>query len=184
MINSCTEFLAVYSDLRDGELSLPRRIEAERHLAECASCARYDQVVRDGVQVARALPEIEPSPDFLLRLQHRILHLDEERRGSRTLGSGVPPALALAVAASIAVAAWIPAARPEPPTHSLPPATALSPGAADADLFSLPASLASTPSARSAWEPAEMQTASLLFQHSPLGQSVREAVEVRYTQAP
>ena len=42
------------------------------HMAACARCARHDASVRRSLLLARNLPDIQPSPDFLLRLQARI----------------------------------------------------------------------------------------------------------------
>lgn len=186
MLISCEHFIALYSDLRDGELSLPLQVEARSHLAECASCARYDRVIRGGVALAKDLPAIEPSPDFLSRLQHRILHVEEERRaGGRRLGSGIPPAIAVALAASIAVAAWLPTSRPDAATDPVPPVRVVDAGPGDGpDLFAVQPPLAGSSSVRDVWALQQPPAPSLLFQHSPLGQSVREAVEVRYTRGP
>ncbi len=91
----------------------------------------------------------------------------------------------MALAASIAVAAWLPTASREAAPDLLPPVSALEPGAAAGmDLFGARPPLSGSSSLRDVWAPMEAETASLLFQHSPLGQSVREAVEVRYTRAP
>ena len=74
IVMRCTEFLQIYSDYRDGRLSDDGvAFAAERHLVECARCARYDQAVRRGVNVLRTAPEIEPSPAFRHTLRRRLL---------------------------------------------------------------------------------------------------------------
>lgn len=84
----CDVFLDGYSDFRDGLLAQDARAEFVAHLATCASCARYDRVVGQGVCMLRDESPLEVSEDFMARLQHRIYHEDEARasrgRGSRT----------------------------------------------------------------------------------------------------
>lgn len=102
----CTEFLTRHSDLADG-VPAGDRARFEEHLTRCPSCARYDRVVRQGIQLCRELPRIEPSGDFLPRLQHKIYHLEDElaRRPAFT-GSTV---LAVVLILGFVTAAWLPA---------------------------------------------------------------------------
>lgn len=125
MVN-CASFLQDYSDFRDGLVSGRRREALALHLASCASCARYDRVVAEGVTVYAGLPEIEPSHDFMPRLQHRIYHLEDDVEG-RGRASGVPLAFTVAIAAAIAMSAWVPLMRPRPATLQLPPVVAHAP---------------------------------------------------------
>ena len=99
----CREFLHSYSEYDD---SLVPAHEADRfraHMAECPSCARYDRVLRKGRMLARQLPPPEPSPDFILRLERRLLRI---RSGKATpfrsarLAAGLAAATVLMVAAS------------------------------------------------------------------------------------
>lgn len=67
---NCSEFLASYSEFRDGVITDPQRLRLLReHYADCLACSRYDASVRHGV---RAVGEIEPSRDFRERLRARI----------------------------------------------------------------------------------------------------------------
>ncbi len=105
-MTSCERFLAGYSAFRDDALPWEERVEFEVHLDECASCARYDRVLRRGAEVYRDLPELEVSDDFSARLQHRIFTEDLETaraRGGRSDGAALA---ALGMAAAIAAAAW------------------------------------------------------------------------------
>lgn len=184
---SCDEFLVGYSDLRDGLLPIPERVRLEQHLHECASCARYDRVLRNGTAEVQRLPEIEPSDDFLFRLQHRILHVEEETRGPGRHGSGVTPALVAMVAALLGVAAWLPAARRTPQPYRLAPAVAVSPPAPVqpvADVFEPLPPLRGRSELAGSWSAPDVSGNALLFSHSPLGRTVNEAVLVRYTAAP
>lgn len=98
----CREFLLRYSDYDD---SLIPAAEAERfsaHLSGCSSCARYDRVLRKGRMLARQLPRPEPSPDFMPRLQRRLLQVRSGRGRSRgaVLAAGLAAATVLMVAAA------------------------------------------------------------------------------------
>lgn len=67
----CQEFLARYSDYDDSRLPPGEASRFEGHLSTCASCARYDRVLRKGRMVARQL-RVEPTSDFMLRLDQRL----------------------------------------------------------------------------------------------------------------
>jgi hypothetical protein len=121
----CERFLDRYSDFRDGLLPERERMGLEAHLAECPECARYDEVVGEGIRVLLGLPEIDPSPDFAARLQHRLFHLEEEM-AVRRRSSGASVALTLGIAAAIGAAAWLPVIT-ESRLPLLPPAVAHAP---------------------------------------------------------
>ena len=100
----CREFLQRYSEYDD---SLIPPAEADRfraHMAVCASCTRYDRVLRKGRMVARQLTDPEPSDDFLPRLQLRL------RRERRAVERRRPLARGAAVAAGLAAATVLMAA--------------------------------------------------------------------------
>lgn len=71
----------------------------------CASCARYDRVVRRGIDLVRELPDVQPSESFDIRLQHRLLHIRDADALARPRATG---AAALGIAAAIALLAWSP----------------------------------------------------------------------------
>jgi hypothetical protein len=104
---TCQQCLAQTSEYLDCELPVTERERVEVHLARCPSCARYVRVLRRGLELVHALPEVQPSCDFQDRLRHRLFHVqDEMARPSRFSPSGT--ALTLAVAGLIAFAAWGP----------------------------------------------------------------------------
>jgi putative zinc finger protein len=112
----CDLFLDGYSDFRDGMLPAAEAAGFHAHLDECASCARYDRVLGEGV---KRLVEQEPlrvSEDFMARLQHRIYNEDEARSplaGRSRAGAGAV-AGTLAAAAVVGAVALTPLAdRPE-----------------------------------------------------------------------
>lgn len=123
----CKRFLEEYSDFRDGLLPIEVYLDFEAHLEGCASCARYDRVVARGASLLRDLPGVEPSDDFLPRLQHRIHHLEDAVRGPGRSGSGLSASVALSVAALLALAAWAPVLRPGEATQRLPAVAARAP---------------------------------------------------------
>jgi hypothetical protein len=173
---SCSEFLEDYSEYRDGVLELRRRIAFDAHLAACPSCSRYDAVVTGGVGELKALPALEPSSDFLDRLQHRLYSLEQETAWwARRDASGTSVGFVLLLVVLIGAAAWLPLMRSQPPVIELPPVAAAPPPRQVPihSLFRSGPLLAPTPA------PAALGTPSvntLFFQYSPLGSNV-----VRYS---
>jgi len=113
---TCQQFLPRHSDFLDGVMDFEEAAACQAHLDGCISCARFHTAVTRSLALVGELPAVQPSPDFQERLQHRLLHLqDEMSRHDRFAGSG---ALAsLAISAFIALIAWGPlmmrdAARP------------------------------------------------------------------------
>jgi hypothetical protein len=103
----CEELLARYGDYIDGQLSPLQAARLQLHLEVCVSCARYDRIMRRGLELVRDLPELTPSHDFEQRLQHRLYHADD----GAALAAQRPAAgavAAFAVAGVIALLAWSP----------------------------------------------------------------------------
>lgn len=119
----CARFLDHYSEFRDGLLPPDEEGAFENHLQACDSCARYDRVVRDGVQVYRSLPQLTPAPDFQLRLMGRLY----ARERTRAHGSGTPLAVTLAICLALGVGAWAPTLRSSDEVIQLPPIVAHAP---------------------------------------------------------
>lgn len=138
---TCQEFLARYSEYLDELLDPMEAARWHHHLGRCASCARYDRVMRQGLELVRDLPSLEPSPDFEARLQHRLFHVRDEREDERA--SGASAVVALAIAGMLAAIAWSPLLRQAPLMIDLPAVQARAPGAelraAAPAPFSLPA---------------------------------------------
>jgi anti-sigma factor RsiW len=123
----CDKFLAEYSEYRDGEVSWAEREEFEAHMDACEACARYDEVVRQGGQVLRSLPELEVSDDFMDRLKHRIYTEDLERKRAASRGTPGAVLATAAVAAGVSLFAWTPLMRPSERLVSLPAVAAEAP---------------------------------------------------------
>jgi putative zinc finger protein len=68
----CREFRAKHVAFVDDTLSLVDMEAMQRHLRVCSQCARRDTAVRRSLLVVRNLPEIEPSADFMSRLNARL----------------------------------------------------------------------------------------------------------------
>lgn len=144
---TCQEFLARYSEFLDELLDPMEAARWHHHLGRCASCARYDRVVRQGLELVRDLPLVEPSPDFEPRLQHRLFHARDEQADERA--SGASAVVALAIAGMLAAIAWSPLLRQDPLTIDLPAVQARAPGAdfgaPGSTAFSLPATWPAEP---------------------------------------
>src|SRR5690348_14165156 len=50
------------------------------HLSECGSCSHQDTAVRRSLLLVRNLPTIEPSPDFMSRLNARLVEIGPPQR--------------------------------------------------------------------------------------------------------
>jgi hypothetical protein len=114
---TCQEFLDGFSSYLDGELESQEVLHWEQHMEQCATCARYDDVMRRGLTLVRELPEIQPSPDFQLRLNRKLWELEMEG-GPDQRGPGLGTAISLAIAASLALIAWSPLLWHEPVRES------------------------------------------------------------------
>lgn len=122
----CSVFLAGHSDFRDGLLDAAALTAFTDHLDSCASCARYDRVVADGLHLLQRLPELRASSDFEARLERRLQEVDDEILHAEN-ASGASVSLTVAIAVAMAAAAWLPLIRTERAPVVLPPAVAHAP---------------------------------------------------------
>jgi anti-sigma factor RsiW len=124
----CSTLIRDFSDYRDGLMEPSRAASVEAHLRECESCSRYADVVERGVDVYRGFSTIEPSPDFLSRLEDRLHLVDlEARRAYRPDSSLASSGVVVLLVLLMAAAAWAPVVRLRTPVHSLPPIAAHAP---------------------------------------------------------
>ena len=124
----CKEFLEGHSEYRDGLLAAAEKARFEAHMEACGSCRRYDAVVARGIDMLRALPNVETSPDFQPRLQHRLFHVDDAAKPPfrAQLGRAAAIIVASAVLISLGVSNRAQPMRIEvglPPVNVEPPAT-------------------------------------------------------------
>lgn len=68
----CREFEKGHLGFVDDTLSAVDTAAMRRHLHVCTCCARRDTRIRRGLLLARNLPVIEPSTDFMARLNVRL----------------------------------------------------------------------------------------------------------------
>lgn len=105
---NCRDFLSLHTEYVDALIDPAQAARLRSHAATCPSCERYDRVVRRGAQLARELPRIEVSDDFLPRVRHRLFHLRDDmarrRAGSTALYAAVASLVMIAGAAAIALA--------------------------------------------------------------------------------
>ena len=93
----------------DDTLDDARLVAMQRHIAECAACARHDVAVRRSLLVFRNLPQITPSASFQARLDARLCALRAEqmvRRGT-TLQRGPAMGTFAATAAGLMAAGFL-----------------------------------------------------------------------------
>lgn len=141
---TCGEYLARHSDYLDDELGLQAAAEMRLHMAGCARCARYDRVLRRGLDLLRDAEPILPATDRYIGLQEHLLR--SRRLTAPEMGAPggsvprAPVAATVAVAGVVALVAWsalfraagVPAsataevrpATPASPAPSAPPAIA------------------------------------------------------------
>jgi hypothetical protein len=65
---NCREFKSKHVGFIDDLLSAADMAEMRRHVYACTRCATLDVRIRRSLLVVRNLPQIEPSPDFFIRL--------------------------------------------------------------------------------------------------------------------
>jgi putative zinc finger protein len=107
VISNCRDFLEGHTEFLDG--LLPKRLAErfERHLEQCYSCQRYDQIVRRGLLLARNLPQIQPSANFQERLQTRLMHVEVETEPRPIVAGTATGLMVAAVLALIAITPMI-----------------------------------------------------------------------------
>lgn len=103
---NCQEFREKHGAFVDDTLPGVDMERMHEHLEACCHCARHDTAVRRGLLVVRNLPAIQPSPDFMARLNARIHQLESASpaaREPRPASFGMFATLA----AGIALATWV-----------------------------------------------------------------------------
>ncbi|MFN2399786.1 MAG: anti-sigma factor [Gemmatimonadaceae bacterium] len=94
----CRTFNSRHLAFLDNTTSDAELVEMQRHIAECARCARHDAAVRRSLLLFRNIPLVEPSPDFGARLTTRLRQLSLAEAQAR-LSHGPPPGVGAFVAA-------------------------------------------------------------------------------------
>jgi len=68
----CREFRNKHVSFVDDLLSAVDMDAMRQHLDVCVRCSRQDTAIRRSLMLVRSLPSIEPSPDFIARLNSRL----------------------------------------------------------------------------------------------------------------
>jgi len=120
---TCREFLARYTEFRDGLITTPREVRRfARHLGSCPACQRYDSALRHGVGALQGTPRPEANDDFRLRLERRLA-TERVRAGRPHIPARPALAGAVLVAVALSFVVWEGARRrpAETVAPSLPP---------------------------------------------------------------
>jgi hypothetical protein len=110
VLMDCREFGKKHLAFVDDTLSAVDTAAMRRHLQVCACCARHDTRIRRGLLLARNLPVVQPSADFMERLNARLRELGPVDRyaAARTRSYGIFSFGAFAaVAASVVTVALL-----------------------------------------------------------------------------
>ncbi len=107
----CQAFLKLHSEYLDERLEQEDADRCGAHAAACESCARYDRIVRRGLELLRREPPVSVSAEFTTRLERRLLRGRDELFTERAPGTSSGAALSLALAGLLALAAWGPMLR-------------------------------------------------------------------------
>ena len=181
----CSDFLAGFSDFFDAADGSPERAAAVAHMAECESCARYNEVVERGIELLRSIPGKELGDSFRARLEHRLYHLaDEEALGRGGSASGTTVATAVGMAVLMAAVAWAPSITKSVPEVELQPIVVSAPPArAGTSSVSAPMFFQTNPFAPRRDMSEEMWSASLtlLWEYSPLTRKYQDNGLLRRT---
>jgi len=81
----CREFREKHVGFIDDTLPAIDMEAMREHVLLCCRCARHDTSVRRGLLIVRNLPRIEPSPDFVARLNARLKELQLASGGRREM---------------------------------------------------------------------------------------------------
>jgi hypothetical protein len=103
----CRVFRKRHEQYVDGSLDEATVRTMRAHVNDCGPCGRFDVAVRRGLLVARNLPTIQPSPDFMRRLEARLAEPEIHRPSGRIIYAACAAAAALvavAVSATVSVA--------------------------------------------------------------------------------
>ena len=105
----CRGFRERHVGFVDDTLPAVEMAEMHEHLRACLRCSRHDTAVRRGLLIVRNLPQIEPSPDFMARLNSRLeeLHVARDGRGVPAHASPLASGSFAALAAGLALLGYL-----------------------------------------------------------------------------
>ena len=168
----CRTFHARHVGFVDDVLPGIEIVEMQRHIAECAPCARHDALIRRSLLVVRNMPTIECSPGFTERVTDSIRMLGQPQASASLLTRrgmfAAVVAAGLIVVAGVNVLAESDVLLSHPPVVATQPAPAEPP--AEESLMASHAMLASVSTGIPIWpaalmvEQAQIQFANSAFQ--------------------
>ena len=99
----CREFGKKHLAFVDDTLSAVDTAAMRQHLHVCSRCARHDTRIRRGLLLARNLPIVQPSADFMVRLNARLREIGPVDRNTvaRPAYRGLSATTFSAIAASV-----------------------------------------------------------------------------------
>jgi len=105
----CREFRTKHVSFVDDLLSAVEMEAMERHIGVCTRCSRHNTAIRRSLMLVRSLPSIEPSPDFIARLNARLEELGPVSRADVVVPRPYLPSVSAfaALAAGIAAVAYM-----------------------------------------------------------------------------
>ena len=105
----CRGFRERHVGFVDDTLPAVEMYEMHEHLRVCVRCSRHDTAVRRGLMIVRSLPQIEPSADFMARLNSRLeeLHAAHGGRGEAARGYQLTSGSFAALAAGLALLGYL-----------------------------------------------------------------------------
>jgi hypothetical protein len=105
----CRQFRNKHVAFVDDLLPAVEMDAMQQHRAVCSRCSRHDTAIRRALMVAWNLPTIEPSPDFIARLNARLEQLGPAARVDVVRARPQMPSIGTfaALAAGIVVVAYM-----------------------------------------------------------------------------
>jgi anti-sigma factor RsiW len=103
----------------DGRLKESERLEVEKHLAECAPCCLRVNEFSAVSGLLDELPQIEPSPEFDLRVHARVAAEPQPKAGWRAW-MHFSPRIAFAASMLLLMTLWLGYRAGTPPTPNIP----------------------------------------------------------------
>lgn len=105
---NCSQVVARFTDYMDGKAAGDEVEAIDAHLERCGNCSRYRNVLVNGADLLRGLPEVELREDFEPRLRNRLFNVDDERLLSVHASSGATAFTVLGIAMLLTAVAWSP----------------------------------------------------------------------------
>ena len=153
----CREFHKKHVGFVDDVLPAADMRAMEWHRASCSRCSRHDTSIRRSLLLVRNLPHIEPSPDFIVRLNQRLDQLGPNARADLVAPRPYPSLTTFAALAAGLVAVGYMAVEtthyfaPSAAERQIVPLAAVVPALEPAPAIGSAAFVASVPTGMAVW---------------------------------